>query len=289
MATQKNNKPHHSPVLRIMQYAFITLGSIFPKAMGIWAYKLWFTPARFNTPHHEIEADTSASKSILSVNDIPVSVLSWGEGPAVLFVHGWMGRGTQAGYFLQGLTQAGYRVISFDAPAHGKTPGKQTSIFEITDVLIKLDQKYGPFEAAITHSFGGMILAYAMNNGISIKKIVNICPIADINILVDNFSESLCIPDRAMKVMLDKLAETYGADLAERISTLKNVEKLSASALVIHDENDEDIPWQSGKAIADAWQKSEFILTQGLGHRRILRDADTVRQTVNFITGKTRE
>lgn len=269
-----------------MQFFFRTLGPVFPILMGNWAYKLWFTPTRFKTPGHEVEASTDYRRSTISVNNIDVSVLTWGEGPAILFVHGWMGRGTQAGYFLNKLISAGYSVISFDAPAHGKTPGKRTDIYEISDVIIELDKHFGPFKAAITHSFGGMILAYAMTKGVTISRVVNICPIADLGTLLENFTRILCVPDAATRVMLNKLTTTFGADLAEKISTTRNVKNLSASALVIHDKNDEDIPWQSGRAIADAWKDSEFILTRGLGHRRILRDPETVQLAVDFILGK---
>lgn len=287
MPGHKNKKPHTSLVLQIMQFAFVYLGPLFPEIMGRWAYRLWFSPTRFKMPQHETEANDSGERSSISVNNMDISVLSWGEGPVVLFVHGWMGRGTQAGYFLHGLISAGYRVISFDAPAHGKTAGRQTSVFEIADVIHELNRRYGPFEAAITHSFGGMTLAYAMKSGVSVNKVVNICPIADLDTLISNFRNILCIPDSVTRIMLGKLTDAYGPDLPEKISATNNVKNLTAKALVIHDENDEDIPWQSGKAIADAWKDSRFVLTRNLGHRRILRDPETVRLAVDFIISES--
>jgi pimeloyl-ACP methyl ester carboxylesterase len=75
----------------------------------------------------------------------------------------------------------------------------------------------------------------------------------------------------------------YGDDLEKRVSTLKNVRTLSIPALIIHDENDHDIPWQDGKAVADAWPGAEFILTHGLGHRRVLRNPAIVMAVTDFI------
>ena len=132
-----------------------------------------------------MSANKDAKRSILEVNGIPVSVLTWGDAPYVLFIHGWTGRGTQAAPFLDKLISAGYGVISFDGPAHGETPGKQTNILELTDVVIDLDEKFGPFSAAITHSFGGMIAAYAMSLGVNFAKVVSICPPAGMDTLVD--------------------------------------------------------------------------------------------------------
>lgn len=270
---------------RMMRLAFSLLGPVLPRLMGNLAYRLWFTTVRFKTPFHEMDASNSAQRSTLDVNGKPVSVLIWGKAPFVLFIHGWTGRGTQAAPFLEGLLSTGYGVISFDGPAHGESPGKQTNILELTDVVLALNKKYGPFNAAITHSFGGMIAAYAMSLGIKIDKVISICPPAGLDVLIDNFSRSLAIPNGPVQFMLNKLRKTYGEDLSSKISTIDNVKKLSNRGLIIHDENDEDVPWQSGQAIADSWKGAKFIHTHGLGHRRIIRDPDVVRATIEFITG----
>ena len=210
MAQSKTKKSYVPPVQRIMRYVFSMLGPIFPELMGNMAYRLWFTTVRFKAPPHEMDANKTAIRSVLQVNGKPVSVLSWGKPPFILFIHGWTGRGTQAAPFLNGLLSAGYGVISFDAPAHGESPGKQTNILEITDVVLALDKKYGPFNAAITHSFGGMIAAYAMILGIKFEKVISICPPADLDVIIDNFSRSLSIPNGSMQFMLNKLKKTYG-------------------------------------------------------------------------------
>ena len=57
-------------------------------------------------------------------------------------------------------------------------------------------------------------------------------------------------------------------------------------ALVIHDEDDADIPWRDGQAVAQAWKNAIFIKTSTLGHRRILRDALIIEMAVDFIKSK---
>ena len=280
----ETKKTHISPALILIQLAFSKLGPLFPNLMGKWAYRLWFTTARFKTPAHEASANNTAQRTTLNVNNTPVSVLSWGKAPFILFIHGWSGRGSQAAPFLDKLVSAGYGVISFDGPAHGKTPGKQTNILEMADVVLALDNKFGPFEAAITHFFGGMIVAYTMKLGVKFNKVVCICPPDDLQVLIDNFKQTLTIPDSVIKVMLNRLEKNYGNDLAERISTVNNVKRLNNKALIIHDENDDDVPVQSGQVIAKAWADSLYIQTQGLGHRRILRDPDVVKSVTDFIT-----
>lgn len=53
----------------------------------------------------------------------------------LLFIHGWTGCDTQIVNYIEKLNAIGYRIISFDGPAQGNTPGKQTSLLEFTDVV----------------------------------------------------------------------------------------------------------------------------------------------------------
>jgi len=266
-----------------MQFTFSKLGPILPRYFGNRAYKLWFTTHRFQRPAIEDTAASNADRSSINIDGADVAVWCWGEGQPVLFIHGWSGRGTQVAYFLEHLIASGYRVISFDGPAHGESDGNQTSMLEIADVVLALGAKYGPFHSTITHSFGGMVLGYASTLGFNTYSAVCICPPATIHSILDNFQRSLQIPDSVLAVMTKKLYASYGSDLEKRVSTVKNVRTLSIPALIIHDENDRDIPWKDGKAVADAWPDSQFLLTRGLGHRRILRNPDTVIAVTEFI------
>lgn len=269
--------------IRIMQLAFTRLGPLFPRFFAQQAYNIWFTTRRFTRPVIEDKAAQEAERSTVTVNNRDIVVWSWGNGKPVLFIHGWSGRGTQAVHFLKPLINAGYRIISYDGPAHGETAGSKTSMLEIADVVLALGNKYGAFHSTITHSFGGMILGYASMHGFNTHSAVCICPPATIESILASFQSSLKIPDRVLTEMKNKLYLNYGNSLQQRISTLDNVRNLSIPALIIHDDKDTDIPWNDGKAVADAWQGSKFILTHGLGHRRILRDPSTVSIVTDFI------
>ncbi|PYN53231.1 MAG: TetR family transcriptional regulator, partial [Candidatus Rokuibacteriota bacterium] len=62
---------------------------------------------------------------------------------------------------------------------------------------------------------------------------------------------------------------------------------LDAPLLVIHDRGDGEVPWQHGLAITHAWRGAGLLMTDGLGHRRILRDPDVVAAAVAFVNGRT--
>ncbi len=274
-------------VLKLIRLAFRLGGGISPQLAGRVAYKLWFTPTRFPTPASEQAVLESAEIDYHEINSRTIATYRWGQtGPTVLLVHGWSGRGTQLGAFVEPLINAGYRVLSFDGPAHGRSTGKQTNLYEFADVILALNDRYGPFESVITHSFGGPCLAEAMRQGLNTSSVISISPPARVASLVEKFADTLSIPDRALKDFLRRLEDAFGKNIFEHASMQNSVRELGLPALVIHDENDTDVPWRDGQAVAQAWKNASFIKTTKLGHRRILRDLPTIETAVDFIKSK---
>jgi pimeloyl-ACP methyl ester carboxylesterase len=278
------DRDHAVPLsLRSLRLLFATLGRLLPRLMGRWAYSLWFRTRRFPESAAGKRTAGKAQRDTLMVDDIPVAVYSWGEGPIVLFIHGWSGRGSQVAAFADPLIAAGYTVMSIDAPGHGNTPGDRTNILECAAVVRAFNRRYGPVYAAITHSFGGMVLAYAMNKGMSVERVVCISAPAHIDYLLESFAQTLSIPDAVIADMRRRMEARFPDDFWETISTVFNVRELDVPALIIHDEYDHSVPWEQGKIIANAWPGARFMKTSGLGHGRILRDQAVVDAAVDFI------
>jgi pimeloyl-ACP methyl ester carboxylesterase len=274
--------------LQLLRFMYNTAGRVFPGYFGKLAYQQWFTTARFKTPSYELPALESADIKTLDVNGLAIAVYIWQDKTVepratLLFIHGWTGRGTQIANYIKPLNSIGYRVISFDGPAHGNTPGNQTSVLEFTDVVFALDRHFGPFDAMITHSFGGMVLAYAMSLGLKLERAACICPPKNFQVLIDNFQRILNLPDSVMKVMLRKTFASHGQIMRDAVNTVNNVKNLKCKGLIIHDEDDIEISWHSGEEIAQAWPGARFIKTKGLGHRRIIHDKNVITSIVDFL------
>ena len=56
-----------------------------------------------------------------------------------------------------------------------------------------------------------------------------------------------------------------------------------AEALVMHDHDDPELPASEGEGLARVLPVAKVVLTEGLGHRRILRDSRVVGRAVDFI------
>ncbi|VAW51097.1 Putative hydrolase [hydrothermal vent metagenome] len=280
-------KPRSTPIIiKALQIGFKIGGMVAPKLAGCAAYKLWITPPRFKTPKSEVSAELSAKIEYHSIGNQSIASYQWGDsGPTILLVHGWSGRGTQLGAFAQALVDTGFRVLSFDAPAHGKSSGKQTNIYEIAETISTLENLYGPFKSVITHSFGGPCLAIAMKQGLKTTCVVNISPPSKTLGLVKKFTDALTLPKNVENELMRCIEKNFGENVWHDSSMENNIQNLDVPALVIHDADDVDIPWHEGQSIAKAWNEVRFIKTKNLGHRRILRDPATIKTTVDFIKG----
>jgi pimeloyl-ACP methyl ester carboxylesterase len=268
---------------RILRTVFRGLGPVFPGLMGGWAYRLWFRTRRYADSVAEQAVAGIAGQTTLPVEGIPVAVYRWGAGPVIVFVHGWSGRATQVAAFVKPLTAAGYCVIAFDAPAHGKTPGSRTNILEFAAALQAIAAAYGPLYGALAHSFGGMALAYALQQGVDAGRVVCIGTPARLEFLVERFADMLTLPDPVLIDLRRRLEKRFAANVWELMSTDSNVRTLTMPALIVHDRDDREVPWRQGKMIADAWPGAQWLATRRLGHRRILRDAATVKAVVDFL------
>ncbi len=276
-------------ILKLYQFGFNIIGRLSPALAGRLAYKLWFTPTRFKTPASERKALDSAQIEYLRISDHDIVTFSWGQSkladrPTILLVHGWSGRGTQLGSFVEPLQSAGYRVISFDAPAHGKSSGKQTNLYEVADVILGLQQHYGEFDSVITHSFGGQCTAVAVQKGLKTNSIVSICPPATTFGLVEKFASTLRLTEATKTNMINRIETRFDKNIWKNICMQNTVKEISTPGMVIHDAHDTDIPWEEGQAVAYAWNNAPFKITSGLGHRRILKDKDVIESAISFIT-----
>ena len=63
----------------------------------------------------------------------------------------------------------------------------------------------------------------------------------------------------------------------------ENASQLDMPCLILHDEEDRDVPVEAARLLAKKWTGAKLVCTRGLGHRRILRDAKCVQLAAEFI------
>lgn len=279
----KNNTTPDPIALKMLRLLFRIFTPLFPKLMGKLAYHLWFTPPKTKMPDIEKAYAKSAKSWFITVDGLKILVRSWGEGPTVLFIHGWGGRGTQVSSFIDKLNHLGFNVMSFDLPAHGRSEGKQTNAFSIANVTQEIINNISNLHTVMTHSFGGVIYGYCYTSLPTLKNIVMFCPPSTLNVAFKQFSEALELTPSIKVYLEQQLTLNFGDDIFEKLSLIKNVQKIAQPVLVVHDKEDDVVPFQEGKEVAQAIEHCTFYETNELGHRKVLFDKNVVEFVLTFL------
>lgn len=266
----------------MLRTAFRTVGSVAPGVAARWAETIFCRPPRHEPrPSEEAFLGTGERLTVRS-EDQDVAVWTWGDGPVVVLAHGWGGRAGRFSSMAGALVDAGFRVVLFDAPAHGASMGQQASLPQFARALREVADAMGPTYGLLGHSLGGAAVSLAMGKGLDAQRAVLLAAPADVFLFSHAFAQHLRIPPRAHDVMQQNLAARLQFQWHElHIPTLAR--SLSARALIIHDVQDPDVPYSHGEEIARAWPGAELFTTTGLGHRAILRNPEVIRRTIAFL------
>jgi len=284
----------NTPVQRLLVPSYILvisklLTKISPFLASRFAAKLFLTPFKYKLPQREKEMDSNSVQKKVMVPSMNREIVTYeyGQGKKkILLVHGWSGRGTQLARIAQALNDKGYMVISFDAPAHGKAQGKMSMMPFFIKAVHFLDEEYGPFEALVGHSLGGMSALKAISNGLKTKKLVIIGTANNITEITQHFAENMKMNHKVAAKMKKYLDERFNEDM-DTLSGARSAENVRIPTLVIHDEKDVDVKVNSAYEIHEALENSELMITSGQGHRRILGNPEVINKTTTFIAAQS--
>ena len=251
-----------------------------------FAAKLFTTPIKHKMPRREFNMDKNSKQSILQVSEInkEIVIYEMGTGPKkVLLVHGWSGRGTQLFKIAETLTENGFSVVSFDAPAHGKSAGNSSIMVEFIASIKEIDKKFGPFKAAIGHSLGGMALFNSIKDGVKFKTLVTIGSGDVVKDIIDEFISKIKLKKTNGLLLTHHFEKKYNKTM-DSFSAYLSAKEVTIPVLVIHDENDEDVPLNAAIHIHQHLKNGSLYITKKLGHRKILGDEKVIAKTIDFIT-----
>lgn len=268
-----------------IRYFAKALELISSRLSSLFGLMLFVTPIKYPIPKREQYMLKSAQKKRLFINSInkEIEILSYGYSrKKVLLVHGWCGRSTQLYAFADKLLENGYMVISFDGPAHGRSSGKTTMMPEFLETIKNINTTYGPFEAAIGHSFGATSLYIATSEFLTIKSLVAIGSGDKISDIILNFSKNLNLKKKSAQLIQSRLEKKWKIKVDDSSSSTV-AKKINIPVLVIHDKTDGDVPVNCAYEIRKNLKKGSLLITNKLGHTKILRNEEIVMKSINFI------
>jgi len=250
-----------------------------------FAAKIFGTPLKFKIPERELMMRNSAKNELFNIEAIDKEVMVYRYGfskKKILIVHGWAGRGTQLYQLADKILENKMMVISFDGPAHGQSTGKTTVITDFIKTIHEVNKKYGPFEAAIGHSFGAMSLLNAVAEGLDIKKLVLIGADNSIREITQQFVKKIELKPIIAKKLEYLFYSKFKINL-EDYSSYKAASKVNIPTLVIHDSGDKFVPVSSAISIRQNLKNGKLLITNGLGHHKIFKDSTVIQRIIDFI------
>ena len=201
----------------------------------------------------------------------------------MLLVHGWEGRGTQLGRFVDPLVAAGFQVVALDSPAHGESSGSRSDLIETTEAVRKVGRELGPLAGVIAHSFGGAVATLALERGLDAASVVLISAPSSVEDVIARFGALAGMRGAAMRAFREGIEQQTGVKIKE-VEIFERVAGLRVPALIVHDRDDREVPFQDAERLAARWPGAAIMPTTGLGHRRILKDEAVIRRAVDFIS-----
>jgi pimeloyl-ACP methyl ester carboxylesterase len=286
MTKKTSDHTHSLKIPKSILRASKFISFISPKLTLLFVARLFTTPIKHSVPKREYAMEQISSKKNLYIPAINKTIVVYKYGDSekkILLVHGWSGRGTQLVKIADALLKSGYSTISFDAPAHGRSPGKQAIMTDFISSIIEIDKQYGPFESAVGHSLGGMTILNAIKKGLKLNNAIIIGSGDIVEDIIEDFIAKLELEVSYSTSLRLHFEKKYGEKM-NNYSAYKAAKEITIPVLVIHDKEDSEVPVKAGLHIYDHLKNGEILLTKGLGHRKILGDLDVIKKTVQFVT-----
>lgn len=265
---------------------FKLLSAISKKKAAREAFELFCTPP---TRNRKKVPKIFESAETLEFDLEGVTVKGWRfnplSGKKALILHGFESSVINFDRYIRPLVKKGYEVLAFDAPAHGRSGGKQINAPLYAKMIREIHTRYGPVQSYLAHSFGGLALCLALEeiSHTADYRVVLIAPATETTTAIDSFFRFLEL-DPALRPEFDRIILQKGGVSPAWYSIRRAMKHIRAAVLWFHDVYDDVTPVKDAEAVkAENHPQVQFVFTQGLGHRRIYRDNKVSRAVIEFL------
>lgn len=273
-----------------------------PALAGDLAYKRFCLP-RFSTrrsPDHALLAERArfhlrgARPVVVPTTEGRVQAYVFepdGEGPhaGVLIAHGWTSEASFMAVFAEQLRRAGFRVVAFDQPAHGKSSRERASLIDCARALVQVAEALGPVRFAVAHSMGGLAALLVgegrppLPRSYPFERYVLVASPNRFSTIMQEFADELRLgaaATRSFERHLERIAHRPMASF----TAARLLAATGRPALVIHARDDAEVVFRNAEEIAAACPSAELQAFDGLGHRNILFAPPVIRAALSYLT-----
>jgi len=257
---------------------------LFPISSRWLAMKVLSVANRRRLSSHDHAFYANGLKTVHKIENSNFISYSYGEGPAILLLHGWCSNGARWKDYVDKLIQAGYRAVIVDAPGHGRASGHFLTLPLYIKGIKEILKSEPKWHAVITHSIAGLLSVVGMSELESQyhpDKFVMMNTFVSSNVLIDKFAKCMGFTYELIESLKNNFSN-YGGYATSDISIIKHFKKCHMESLLIYDIADVVVPRSEPKKLIATVPSLKYIQTKGLGHN--LRSRKIVEQVVAFVS-----
>ena len=206
------------------------------------------------------------------------------QRPRVLLLHGWSGQAAQMRGLARACWDAGLSPWLLDWPAHGRSSGWRTDIAQWQRALQVLNIEHGPWMGIAAHSIGALAAAHGVARGLPVQRLALLACSAPPRHLLEGFAASFGL-STVVRERLHQALETRARPGLAGFEPAWLGRHLHLPVLLVHDRQDRAVPASYSEALAATLPQARLQLTDGLGHRRLLDDAQVQQDVAGWLAG----
>jgi pimeloyl-ACP methyl ester carboxylesterase len=158
-------------------------------------------------------------------------------------------------------------------------------VLEYANLIQSVIKEYGPFDAFMAHSLGGLALMLALENNppANNSKIALACPATESSTAANLFFDFMRLPQEVRRSFDEEVERISGMPIGW-YSISRAIDKIGSPMLWIHEKTDPVTPFSDVAPLMERGLPNiEFYLTEGFAHNGIYRQQEVKEKIASFL------
>lgn len=277
--------------LQYLRTKFKTISKLAPGTAGRMAFELFCTPyPKYKKRKAPAIFHHATKRTVVLTDQTKIHGFEWlpnkPNNQTVLIAHGYASYAYKFEHYITPLLKMGYRVLAFDAPAHGQSEGKHIHVVVYQEAIQKIMEQAGPVHHFIGHSLGALTLSMIAENidQAEARKFVLIAPATKTTTTFANFFKMMHLNEVTKAAFLQDVSNRT-SHTVDHFAADRALANYNGPILWVHDEKDMVCPFEDIIHFKEkAPSNIKFLITNGLGHNKVYKTAEVMDQIMTFLT-----
>ena len=294
----RSNRKHMATVgfseriyLQYLRTKFKTISKLAPAIAGRMAFELFCTPyPKYKKRKAPAIFHHATKRTVVLTDQTKIHGFEWlpskPNDQTVLIAHGYASYAYKFEHYIAPLLKMGYRVLAFDAPAHGQSEGKHIHVVVYQEAIQKIMEQAGPIHLFIGHSLGALTLSMIAEkiDQAEARKFVLIAPATKTTTTFANFFKMMHLNEVTKAAFLQDVSNRT-SHTVDHFTADRALTNYKGPILWVHDKKDMVCPYEDIINFKEnAPSNIKFLITNGLGHNKVYKTAEIMDQIMTFLT-----